>query len=175
MKLQGKIKKQVFLGFLVSLALVLYLVEAMLPNPFPLPGAKLGLANLVTLLTLMLFGLKEGLFVALLRVLLGTILSGTFTGPVFIISLSAALVSTLSMSLFLGWKDIFSPISVSIIGAISHNLTQLLVVSFLIGTFNIYFYLPVLLIIAIPVGTSTGYIASLVKRYLDNFYKSSSG
>ncbi|SMB80967.1 heptaprenyl diphosphate synthase [Desulfonispora thiosulfatigenes DSM 11270] len=167
MKLQGKIKKQIFLAILVSIALVLHLVEAMLPNPFPIPGAKLGLANIITLITLMLYGLKEGLIVAILRVILGSLMSGTFTGPAFLISLSAALSSTFLMSIFLKFKNVFSPISVSIIGAITHNITQLFVVALLISTFNIYLYLPFLLLVAIPVGISTGYIAGLVKSHLD--------
>lgn len=174
MKSQGNIKKQIVLALLVSSALVLYLVEAMLPNPFPFPGAKLGLANIVTLLTLMLFGLKEGLLVALIRVFLASLLGGTVIGPAFIISLAASLVSTLFMYLFLRFDNIFSVISVSIIGAITHNVTQLFVVSFLIGTFNIYYYLPFLLIVAVPVGISTGYIAKLVQRYMENYQETKS-
>jgi heptaprenyl diphosphate synthase len=169
MKLLGSIKKQVLLALLISSALVLYFVEAMLPNPIPLPGAKLGLANIVTLITLLLFGLKEGLFVALTRVVLGSMIGGTFSGPAFIISLSASLVSTVVMYGFLKLKNVFSVISVSIVGAISHNITQLLVVSVLIGTFNIYFYLPFLLIIALPLGIVTGYMAQLMQRFLDNY------
>jgi len=171
MKLQGSLKKQVLLALLISSALVLYLVEAMLPNPFPLPGAKLGLANIVNLLALMLFGLKEGLLIALIRVFLASLLGGTIMGPAFIISMAASLASTLMMYLFLRFDKILSVISVSIIGAITHNVTQLLVVSFLIGSFNIYYYLPFLLIIAIPVGLSTGYIAKLVDKYLENYQK----
>ncbi|HHU31742.1 MAG: Gx transporter family protein [Zhaonellaceae bacterium] len=174
MKLQGNVRKQVLLGILVSTALVLYLIEAMLPNPFPLPGVKLGLANIVNLLTLAHFGLGEGLFVAVIRVLLGSLIGGTFTGPAFIISFVASLLSTLAMYFFLRLEKVFSLISVSIVGAITHNLAQLLVVSILIGTFNIYYYLPFLLILALPVGISTGYMAQLVKKYLENFQGSKS-
>lgn len=167
MRYQGKVQKQIFLAILVSIALVLHIVEASLPNPFPIPGAKLGLANIITLLTLMLYGLKEGLIVSILRVILGALLSGTLSGPAFIISFSAAFSSTIFMYIFFSFKNVFSTISVSIIGAISHNMTQLFVVALLISTFNIYLYLPFLLIVAIPVGISTGYIAKIVKEHLD--------
>lgn len=167
MKSQGRIQKQIFLAILVSMALVLHIVEASFPNPFPIPGAKLGLANIITLLTLMMFGLKEALIVSILRVILGSLLSGTLSGPAFIISFSAAFTSTVFMYIFLKFKNIFSTISVSVVGAITHNITQLFVVALLISTFNIYLYLPFLLIVAIPVGISTGFIAKVVKEHLD--------
>jgi len=162
----SRIRKLVFLAIFVALASTLHAVEMFFPNPFPVPGAKLGLANIVTLTVLVFYSLKEGMAVAILRVLMGSLLSGAFLGVAFFLSLSGALVSTLIMFLFLKYTRGFSIIGISIIGAITHNITQLIVVSMLICTFSVFYYLPFLLLFAIPTGLSTGLLAKMIIKRL---------
>lgn len=161
----SKTKKLVYFAFLVTLATALAFAESLLPNPLPLPGVKLGLANMVTLLVLYLFGLKEGLALSLLRVLFSSLLGGTFLAVAFWLSFSGALVSTLVMALVLKLVPSLSIMGVSMVGAVFHNLGQLLVAGFLIQTFSIFYYFPFLLLAGIPIGLTTGYLARLLLDY----------
>lgn len=66
------------LAVLVSIAVVIHTVEAALPLPMPVPGVRLGLANMITLLTIVLYGARSGLLVAVLRSVIGSLIGGTF-------------------------------------------------------------------------------------------------
>lgn len=159
-------QRLVYFSLLTTMAAALGLLETILPNPFPLPGVKLGLANIVTLLVIYVFGLKEGLAVSVLRVLFVSFLSGTFLSVAFFLSLSGGILSALVMAVIKLYVPAFSIIGISIAGAVAHNIGQLLTASFLIQTSYIFFYLPVLLLAALPTGFSTGYIARLLLPYL---------
>lgn len=159
-------RKLVYYSFFITLATVLGLVEAMLPNPLPIPGVKLGLANTVTLIAIYLYGLKDGLALSVLRVIFVSLLLGTFLSVSFLLSMTGALASTLVMALLKRCVPALSIIGVSIAGAVTHNMGQLLMAAVLIQTGYIFFYLPVLLLAAIPTGVVTGYIARLLLVYL---------
>lgn len=159
-------RKLAYYSFFLTLATVLGLVEAMLPNPLPIPGVKLGLANTVTLIAIYLYGLKDGLALSVLRVIFVSLLLGTFLSVSFFLSMTGALASTLVMALFKRCIPAPSIIGVSIAGAVTHNMGQLLMAAVLIQTGYIFFYLPFLLLAAIPTGVVTGYIARLLLTYL---------
>lgn len=162
-------KKLILLSLLGSIAVALHAVEMMIPNPIPLPGAKLGLANVITLLVLVMYGLKEGLAVAFLRVVLGSFLSGTFLSVAFVMSFSGALTSALIMYLaFRYWRSL-SIIGVSAAGAVTHNLTQLTVAFFITETRYIFFYLPFLLLVGVAVGVLTGLIVKNLLKHTSLF------
>lgn len=165
--------RMIYLALLVTFALVLHLIEQALPAPFLVPGAKLGLANIITLLTLVVFGFKDGVLVALLRTFLGGLLAGTIFGFPFYLSVAGAIVSTIVMklSLFLKDKGLISLIGVSLLGAVSHNIAQLSVASFLTEQLGIFFvYLPALLGFAIPtgffIGIATIFLEGILKKNL---------
>ncbi len=164
--MMGKTKKMVFIALLVALASVLHVIEAFIPNPLSLPGVKLGLANVVTLLALMLFGFKEGIMISILRVLIGSLIGGTFLTTSFFLSFSGALVSTLAMALLIRFVLSLSIIGVSVVGAVIHNVTQLCVAYFIVETVGIFYYLPFLLFWALPMGIGTGIIAKMVGNHL---------
>ena len=111
-----------------------------------IPGAKLGLANTVSLLTLAVYGLKEGIIVSILRVILGSLIAGTFLGLTFMLSMSGAVASTLVMAFLLRYVKGLSIVGVSVVGAVTHNISQLFMVSFVIKTTAIFYYLPFLLL-----------------------------
>ena len=89
--------KIVILSLLVVMAGVLHYVESLLPIPMPVPGFKLGLANIITVYAVARFTLRETVLIVILRVILGSIMSGVFFGPGFFIALSGALAAAVSM------------------------------------------------------------------------------
>lgn len=162
---RGNLFKLIFLSLLISVGLGLHIVEGLMPIPFTVPGAKLGLANIVTVLALMLFGFKEAIIVAAMRSTLGILLGGAPSGILF--SVSGAIVSTILMGVvYKVLKDNISVMGISVLGAVAHNITQLLVASLIVKTFGVFVYLPVLLFLAIPTGIFVGLSAILALRPL---------
>jgi len=161
-------RRLVFLSLLVALGTVLHVMEGLLPVPLPMPGVKLGLANIVTLFALYLYGLRAGLAVATARVFLGSLIGGVFLSPGFLLALSGAVASTLIMALLLKHTSCFSVIGISMAGAVGHNLGQLLTASLILQSRSVFYYLPVLLLAGIPTGLFTGYI---LKSLLDRIEK----
>lgn len=151
-------RRIVFMALLVALGTALHVVEGMLAIPLPIPGVKLGLANIITLLAIHLYGFRDGLIVALLRVTLGSLVSGMFLSPGFLLSLTGTVSSTLVMALFLKYTSCFSMIGISMVGAVFHNIGQLTAACLLLQSSAIIYYLPVLLLAAIPTGFFTGYL-----------------
>lgn len=152
-------KKITHLAVLLTFALVIHTVEATLPVAMVIPGAKLGLSNVITLLTFVIYGFPAAIFIAVMRSILGSIIIGNFLGLGFWLSFAGAMVSTLIMAggIVLWRRGIISLIAVSILGAVAHNTAQVSVASLIIGNFNLLkLYLPVLLILAIPTGFFTG-------------------
>ncbi|WP_455258265.1 Gx transporter family protein [Peptoniphilus asaccharolyticus] len=155
-----RVKKLIFLSLLVALGLVIGLFEMMIPTPIAIPGAKLGLSNMVVLITILFFGNKEGITVAGLKSVLLMVVTGSVTS--FIFSFSGAMLSAISMSIsnkFL--KKYISNVGVSLIGSTFHNIGQVLAACVVLKTFKIVSYLPILLII----GIFTGYFVGITSDY----------
>ena len=149
------------IGLLVALGLVLQIVEGTIPPILPLPGARLGLANLATLIALVALGPWEALAVNLLRCLLGGLLRGSFIG--LALSLVAGTAATLVMAFLHAMRPrLLSLTGVSIAGAVTHNAAQLGVAMWLVGFPGLRHYLPYLLLIALP----TGFFIGLASRRL---------
>lgn len=156
----NKTKKMVFLSFLVSIALVIYVLEAQIPVLFP--GIKLGLANIISLAALILIGWKEALLIMFLRTILGSIFGGSMSA--FMFSIAGGILSNIVMIiLYKSFKESMSLWTISICGAIFHNVGQLLVASFVVQDFRIYVYLPILLVSAVI----TGYFVGLSTKFLN--------
>lgn len=149
-------RRLVRLSLLIAMGVALHVVESMLILPLPVPGAKPGLANIATVLALYLYGVRDGLLVAVARVLLGSLIGGVFLSPAFFLALGGALCSTLVMSLFMrcSW---FSVIGVCVAGAVAHNCGQLLAALLLLKNSAVIYYLPLLLAVALPAGLFTGF------------------
>ena len=137
--MEKSIKKLCYLALFCAIAIVLSYVESLIPLYLGAPGAKLGLANVVTLTLLLCFGLKEAFIVMFLRIL---IVSMTFTNfYMFLYSLSGGLLSLIIMYLFLK-TNLFSDIIISIMGGIFHNVGQLLVAMLFFSSTVFMYYLP---------------------------------
>ncbi len=158
------IKTLVRLSMMLALAVVLGIVEGSLP-PLPIPGVKLGLANIVNVVILYTSGFFESLSIGILRVLLVSVFYGNLFSITFYISLSGAIASVIGMYLvyILFRKDI-SVISVSSFGAFIHILAQLLTVSALMSTRDVLYLFPVLGILGVMTGIITGVISSHILR-----------
>lgn len=160
----------VFIGLLVSQALALYAVESMIPIPLIAPGAKLGLANLITVVALYTLESKKDVFlVILLRLLLATMIGGTLS--TFIYSVAGAILSYLAMVLVKeSLKDKVSIIGVSAAGAFFHNVGQLIVASGMVENIAIMLYLPILSLTGISTGIFIGITSNFIVRHLSKLH-----
>lgn len=154
-------------GLLVAVALVLSLIEKMFPLQavIPIPGIKLGLANVVTLFALSVCGTRQALAVLICRVVLASVFMGSMTG--FLFSMTGGLLALLLMRLLLlGEGRWFSLIGISIAGAAAHNIGQIAAAIVTLGTTDVIGYLPLLLLSALPMGFVTGLTACAVLGHL---------
>lgn len=156
------IRKIVWLAVLIAIGLIIFLFETYIPRP--LPWLKPGLANMTTLLALYLFGVEAALIVVAGRVFLGTLIMGTFLNPAFILAMGGGILATLAMATAkkIG-SQLFSIFGISIIGAITHNIAQLILVEFIIvKQIEIFYLLPILILSAL----FTGMIVAFISHYL---------
>ncbi|WP_129596853.1 Gx transporter family protein [Anaerophilus nitritogenes] len=162
-----KTKKLVYLSLITTIGTALNILESFIPLPISgVPGAKLGLANIVNLVALVVFGLKYGLIVGILRSILATLGTGAVTGLFY--SLSGAIVSTIVMWIVYNFfSKKFSLIGVSIFGALAHNIAQLSVASVMIHNVLIFTYLPLMMLMSL----FTGYFIGLSSNYISNHLK----
>lgn len=161
--------KMVYLALLSALAIGLHALETLLPVPFLFPGAKVGLANIVALYAVATFGLGEALTVSLLRTVLGSLIGGTFLSVGFFLSISGAIASTFIMGLVicLG-RGRFGLVGVSLLGAVTHNIAQLLAAVLLVRHTGLFLYLPYLLAFALPTGVFVGLVTKKLKQASDS-------
>ena len=150
-------RKVAIFGVFTALALIFSYVELLIPINFGIPGAKLGLANLMTVLVLYKMGIKEALALSVTRIILSGFMFGNLFGILY--SLSGGLLSFLVMVL-LKKSDRFSVAGVSIGGGTAHNIGQLLVTMVVVQTYQVGYYLPVLLV----AGEVTGLLIGLVAK-----------
>jgi heptaprenyl diphosphate synthase len=151
---------------LLSMALVLHVLETLLPPPLPLPGVKLGLANLMTVAAILLLGPVTGIALAIARSIVGGLLVGTFLSVGFFLSLGGALASAIVVAVALRWlRPILSLVGVSILGALTHNTMQLVLAwLFFIQQGALFYYLPILWLLALISGLLTGVILQAIER-----------
>lgn len=165
-----KTRKMTFLGLMVGYSLVLYIIEGFIPNPLValFPGAKLGLSNIITLISLIILGLKDTLIIITVRVILSSIFAGPLSYLLF--SIGGAYVSLIFMYLVSKMRG-FSTIGISIAGAIGHNIGQLVVASMIVENINMVGYLPFMLITSLLTGMFVGMVSKYAIPKLDIFYK----
>lgn len=157
------VHKIAILGVLTAAAIVIGIVESYIPS-IGIPGVKLGLANIMILVTLYELGILEAVFVDLLRVVVVGLVRGTIFGMGFFMSLAGAVLSLGIMIVFYLLIKKFSIIGVSVIGALFHVLGQILVALIYLGTSYVFYYLPVIALSAIVTGVLVGITANLIIR-----------
>lgn len=162
----GQTKKIVYLSMLTSVALVLSVIDARIPVLPALPGIKIGLANVITVILLRFAGWKDALWVVVLRCLLAWFFHAS---PVaLVLSLCGGIFSTLLMAvLFRGFPRYFSLTGISIAGAVAHNAGQIGAASVLMHTPYIVVYLPWLMVAGSVAGYCIGLISERMCRIIN--------
>lgn len=157
--------KVAYFGVFTALALIFSYVETLIPIQFGIPGVKLGLANLIIVIALYRMKLSEAYLLSIVRVLLAGFIFGNYFSIIY--SLAGGLLSLTVMAL-LRKKGGFSVIGVSIAGGVFHNIGQLIVASVIVETFNVMYYVPVLLIAGLVTGLLIGIASDGMLKRLAN-------
>jgi heptaprenyl diphosphate synthase len=155
-----------FMAILTVLGLVIFVAESAVPKP--LPWAKPGLSNIVTVMALVLFNTRCALLVVGMRVVLAAFIFGTFANPAFLLSLVAGMAAALVMGFaYTHMKHIFSIIGISVMGAVTHNVVQLACANILlVRNSHLFYLLPWMILPALVTGVMVGFITVLVISYL---------
>lgn len=153
------VRKLCTLALLTAAALVIFVAEAQIPPIIAVPGVKLGLSNIIVLLTMYIYGRREGAVVLGLKIVLGSIFSGQLMS--FFYSAAGGLLCLGVMSLLKGILTEKQIWATSAFGAAAHNIGQLIVAIAILGTEKLVWYLPVLLASGIITGLFTGLCAQI--------------
>lgn len=154
-------KRNAIIIILVTNAILISLLEFFIFIPLPIPGIKLGLANIITLLAIVFLNFRYVLNVVVIRCLVVAVLTRGVLTLAF--SLTGGILSAIVMAiLYKKFSSLFSIKGISITGAIVHNTTQITVASFILGQVVIFYYLPILLVSAVITGYITGSIGERV-------------
>lgn len=163
----SRLQKIIFISLLVAQGVVIGLIENMIPYPFAFaPGAKLGLANLITIIALFTMPKRDSFLLIWLRLILTTLLGGTVS--TFLYSMSGSLLSYFGMLLVkqLGPKRV-SIIGISAAGGFLHNVGQLVTASWIAQSWSVMLYLPVLTFFGILSGIAIGIAANYLLQRVD--------
>lgn len=153
-------KKLTLNSLLISLALVLSFVERFIPLNLivPVPGIKLGLANIVTMFALFQLDIPSAITITVLRCVLASLLFGGMSSLFY--SLSGAFFALVIMILLkFGYEKVFSLVGISMGGAAAHNTGQLVAASLMMKNTAIFAYMPVLLVTGLATGLLTAIIS----------------
>ena len=149
---------------MTALSLIVFLIESLFP-PLFIPGAKMGLSNVFSLMTVVLFSPWEALILVIIRTVIGSFFTGGISSLIY--SLVAGVVSIIVTSLlYCFFKNKISLISISIASAVIHNITQNTIFCLITNTPELFAYLPYLAIAGIAAGALVGTIVVLLLKYL---------
>lgn len=151
-------RKVAFYGIFAALAVLMGYVEMAVPSPVPIPGVKLGFANVIILIALYFMGGKAAIGINIIRVMISALLFNGVSGLLF--SIAGAAASFTVMILIKNIKGV-SIIGVSVMGGITHNLAQIGVAALILDTPGLIYYFPALLVS----GTVTGVVTGLIAKY----------
>lgn len=157
----GKTKKVVLTAILFAVALVLSIVESLIPSvPIPVPGIRFGLANIVVMYSLFFLGKTTAFTIVVLKAMFAVITRGAVAG---LLSFTGGMFSILIMIILLSiFKDKISYLILSIFGAVFHNIGQFAAISLVYVGMNLWFYLPALLIFGVIAGLVTSTLLKFI-------------
>jgi len=158
-----KTKKLTLLALLSAIALTIFMVEAQIPALVPIPGVKMGLANIVTVFAVFALGPKEGAAVLFVRIFLGAVFAGNFSTIFYSAAGGACAIGvTILLKKILTTKQLWVAGS---LGAVAHSIGQMAMAILLTSTPGLIVYLPLMIVISILTGCFTGLCAQfLVNR-----------
>ena len=168
MKKHSNVERITYIGLMTALALVFSYVETLIPINFGIPGVKLGIANVVSVTALYLFGFPIAIAVQLLRIILsGFMFTGLYS---LLYSLSGGVISVIIMYLAKRTNKA-STYMVSIIGGVTHNIGQLLVAIFVVNQIKLSYYGPILIISGIITGLLIGIVCVPVIKSIETYVR----
>ncbi len=155
-----KIRKLTLLSLFTAIALTIFMVEAQIPALVPIPGIKMGLANIVTVFVVFAIGSKEAAAVLFARIFLGAVFAGNFS-TIFYSAAGGfcAIAVTILLKKILTRKQLFVA---GALGAIAHSAGQMAMAIAITGTPGLLAYLPVMMMVSIVTGSFTGLCAQLL-------------
>ena len=162
-------KRLAVLAMFTAIALTIFVAEAQIPPIVPIPGVKLGLANIVTVFALYQLGAAPALCILVARCLLGSLFAGNASALLF--SLLGGVLAMLVMMALTRLRGL-SVYGVSIGGAAAHNIGQMAAAYITLGNTMVLGYLPFLLAVSLLTGTLTGFVAGLLFRAMRNIHLS---
>lgn len=162
-------RKLARMGLLTAVALTIFMVEAQIPAPVPLPGIKLGLSNIITVFAVFALGPGEAAGILFARIFLGSAFAGNFSAILYSGAGGlCAIAVTIGLRKILTHKQLWVA---GILGAIAHSLGQMAAAMVLTGTPSLLIYLPVMVICSVITGLFTGLCAQFLLNRGNAFWK----
>lgn len=164
-----KTKKIVVLALFTAIALTIFMIESQIPPLVPIPGIKLGLANIVTVFVVFAIGSKEGAAVLFCRIFLGAVFAGNFSTIFY-----SAAGGLMSILITMGLKRILTSKQLWVAGALAavgHSIGQMAAAIVISGTPGLVVYLPVMIAASLITGTFTGLCAQMLLNRGEKFWK----
>lgn len=154
-----KTKKIAYLGLLVALAFIFSYIETLIPVNIGVPGAKLGLANLVIIVALYTIGERNAFLLSMVRIVLVGFTFANLASMLY--SLAGGILSFLAMCIAKRSGKL-STTGVSVVGGVFHNVGQILMAIWVVKTASLVYYLPVLIIAGLASGVAIGILGAMV-------------
>ena len=159
-----KTKKLALMAVLTAIALTIFMLEAQLPAPVPIPGVKLGLANIVTLTAMLILGRREAGAILAARIIMGAVFAGNPSAMLY--SAAGGVLAYAAMCLLVGVVPEKRLWAVSAMSAVAHNMGQLLACVLVVKTPGVFIYAPALIVSGVITGVFTGFGAMYLVRAL---------
>ena len=159
-----KTKKLALMAVLTAIALTIFMLEAQLPAPVPIPGVKLGLANIVTLTAMLILGRREAGAILAARIVMGAVFAGNPSAMLY--SAAGGVLAYAAMCLLVGVVPEKRLWAVSALSAVAHNMGQLLACVLVVKTPVVFIYAPALIVSGVITGVFTGFGAMYLVRAL---------
>ncbi len=161
-----KLKNLTRISVLACVSLIIFVLESQMPPLVPIAGVKLGLANVVVLYAMTTIDIKAGFFVLLAKVLLGNLFAGTAVSMFY--SLMGGALCFVAQWLMMKVTDEKQLWAVSVVGAVFHNIGQVIAAVILTGTEKIVWYLMILVPVGIITGAFVGIVVTYTKKAIEN-------
>jgi len=155
-----KTKKLTVMALLCAIALTIFMVEAQIPSPVPLPGVKLGLSNIITVFAVFVLGPGEAAAILFVRIFLGSVFAGNFSSILY-----SAAGGACAIAVTIGLRKILKNNQMWVagcLGAVAHSIGQMTMAVLITGTPYILLYLPAMIVCSIITGLFTGLCAQLL-------------
>ncbi len=157
------VKELSMCALFTALALIFSYIESLIPIPFPVPGFRLGFANIAIIAILYMYGTKNAFIVNIIRIILSAVLFGNINS--FFFSLAGGIASLTVMSLLKN-KTSLSVVTISAIGGITHNILQVLIAIWVLGSLSIAYLIPLFIILGIVTGIICGVVSGIFLKHI---------